>query len=91
MHRGHRKVDAHTARCGGASPVVRVACLLVHDHGFEHGALAHHKLNHPVDEEQEVPAGKRGACQEEGFAQQGGGGGGSVTRLRSLSSLFTLN
>ena len=32
------------------SPVHGVVDLTVHDHGFEHGPLAHNKLDHSVDE-----------------------------------------
>ena len=43
-----------------SSPEVWVALLLAHDDGFEHGPLPHHKLDHPVDENQQVPVGGGG-------------------------------
>lgn len=37
------------------TPEVWVVLLSAHDDGLEHGSLSHHKLDHPVDEAQQVP------------------------------------
>lgn len=36
-------------------PVHGIAKLSIHDHGFEHGAFTHHKLDHSVDEREQIP------------------------------------
>lgn len=39
----------------GYSLELRIVHLSVHDDRFEHRSLAHHKLNHAVDESQQRP------------------------------------
>lgn len=60
--RVHRQTDRHTRRCRDRDwqrqtdvPVHGVAELSIHDHGFEHGAFTHHKLDHSVDEREQIP------------------------------------
>lgn len=38
-------------------PVIWIVFLPVHYYGFKNVAFTHHKLYHPVDEEQQVPVG----------------------------------
>lgn len=45
------------------APVVWVVLLSAHDDGLEHGTLSHHKLDHPVDEAQQVP----GRTKDKGY------------------------
>lgn len=36
-------------------PVHGIVDLSVHDHGFKHWAFTHHKLDHSVDEREQIP------------------------------------
>lgn len=53
---GIRSGHSHT-------PVLWVVLLSAHDYSLEHGSLSHHKLNHPVDEAQQVP----GRIKDKGY------------------------
>lgn len=40
------------------SPVHGIVDLSVHDHGFKHWSFTHHKLDHSVDEREQIPTRK---------------------------------
>ena len=50
----------------GNIPVHGIAELSIHDHGFEHGALTHHKLDHSVDEREQIPR-RKTQLKQNGF------------------------
>lgn len=39
-------------------PVEWIIDLSVHDHGFKHGTLTHNKLDHSMDEREQIPTRK---------------------------------
>lgn len=41
-----------------ALPVHGIVDFSVHDHGFKHWAFTHHKLDHSVDEREQIPTRK---------------------------------
>lgn len=40
------------------SPVERIIDFSVHDHGFKHRTLTHHKFDHSMDEREQIPTRK---------------------------------
>lgn len=41
-----------------SSPVHGIVDLSVHDHGFKHWSFTHHKLDHSMDEREQIPTRK---------------------------------